>query len=159
MNSQFDASQIDSGPLSGEVLAAQQENVSHLMQRPNALANAKLHAERDLPRLIMACNRTAWGTGYPSDTRAPSPEEAAELFASLDPEKRAKLQEDIRVLAEQRNLVALMTEAEAQCAALMQAAEEEYARQQAEAQMRADFEAYDEATKEQRFAAWLDARR
>lgn len=159
MSSQFDASLIENGPLNGEVMAAQRDNVMHLMQRPNALANAKLHAERDLPRLIMMCNRTAWGTGYPSDTRAPSPEEAAELLASLDPEKRAKFEDDLRVLAEQRNLVALMIEAEAQCAALMQAAEEEYARQQAEAQMRADFEAYDDATKEQRFAAWLDAQR
>jgi hypothetical protein len=159
MSSVFDASLIESEPLADEILAKQAADVTHLMERPNALSNAKLHAERELPRLVMACNKTAWDTGYPSDTRAPSPEEAAALFAQLGPEKSAQLKEDLRSLAVQRNLVALMTQAQEQCEALMQAAEEEYARHQAEEQLRADFEAYDEATKEQRYAAWLESQR
>lgn len=157
MSEEFDASLVYTEPVSEDVLAKQNETIEHLMQRPNALANAKLHAETDLRRLISACNRLAWRS-VPADLRQPSPEEANALLERLSPEDRAKLMNDAKLTAEQRILVVRMQEAHAQCEIQMQAEQEAFAIREREAQEWAEFEAFDAASKEERFQAWRAAR-
>jgi hypothetical protein len=158
MTNPFDASLIDGGPVSAEVLADQDRKIADLMQRPNALANARLHAEQHMARLIRHCNRTAWGT-VTSESRGPTPEEAAALLDRLDAENRDKLLGEARAAAEQRILLAKMEEAQQHTLSQLEAEQVEAARHDAAAQERAEFEAYDAASKEERFQAWRMTRR
>lgn len=157
MSNQFDASQLWGESLGDEALAAQARIVEDLMRRPNALVNAKLHAERELERLVMVCNRLAWGA-IPAERRAPDPGEAEALLAGLDEEKRGKLVADAQAAAQQRLLVAAMREAEIHCMAQLQVQQAEFAAVQAQQQEWAEFEAFDAAGKVERFAAWRAAR-
>ena len=155
MASEFDASLVWNEPVGAAILAAQQGNVDELRKRPNALANARLHAERDLQRAIMICNRVAWGAGaMPADRPAPSAAEAEELLGRLSVEDRDKLLREARQAAEQRQLVAAMLEAEQACLADMQAEQEERAAHEAERRELEAFEAHDAAGKAARFEAW-----
>jgi hypothetical protein len=151
--SEFDASLVWTEPVSAEVLAAQQSNVDELRKRPNALANAKLHAERDLERAIMVCNRVAWGA-LPADRHAPSAGETEELLGRLGAEDRDKLMREARRAAEQRKLVEAMREAELACLADMQAEQEAMAAHEATRLELEAFEAHDAAGKAARFEAW-----
>ena len=151
--SEFDASLVWSEPVGGDILASQQGTVDELRKRPNALANAKLHAERELDRAIMVCNRVAWGA-MPADPRAPSAAETADLLARLAADDREKLMREARLAAEQRRLVTAMREAEQACLAEMQAEQEQLAAHEAERQELEAFEAYDAAGKAARFEAW-----
>jgi hypothetical protein len=157
MTNPFDASQIDGGPISAEVLAEQDRKMADLMQRPNALANARLHADQHMARLIRACNRTAWGT-IDSEPRAPTQDEAAALLERLGPENRDKLLGEARAAAEQRALLAKMEEAQQHTVSRLEEEQVEMARYNAAAQEWAEFEAYDAATKEERFQVWRAAR-
>lgn len=157
MTNPFDASLIDCGPVSAEALAEQDRKVAELMQRPSALANARLHADQHMARLIRHCNRTAWGT-IASEPRAPTPEEAATLLERLDAENREKLLADARAAAEQRILLAKMDEARQHTLSRLEAEQVEAARHDAAAQEWAAFEAHDAATKAERFEAWRAAR-
>jgi hypothetical protein len=157
MSNPFDASFVFVDPISAEASAEQIRQVEDLMARPNALANAKLHAENDMTRLVMACNRTAWGT-VACDPRAPTPDERAALLERLDPEIREKLIGEARLAAEQRALLALMEDAQQQYLSHLEAEQAEQAQREAEAAEWAEFEAYDAAGREQRFLAWRAAR-
>jgi hypothetical protein len=157
MSNEFDASQLWSEPVPEETLAAQRRTVADLMQRPNALTNAKLHAERELERLVMVCNRLAWGA-IPAERRAPDAGEVEALLAQLDEEKRGKLLADASRAAEQRLLVSAMQQAELHCIAQLQAEQAQFAAHEAEQQEWAEFEAFDAAGKAERFAAWRAAR-
>ena len=157
MTNPFDASLIDGGPVSAETLAEQDSKIADLMQRPNALANARLHADQHMARLIRACNRTAWGT-VTSEPRGPTQEEAAELLERLGPENRDKLLGEVRAAAEQRTLLAKMEEGQQRTLSWLEAEQVEAARHEAADQERAEFEAYDAATREERFQAWRAAR-
>ena len=157
MTNSYDASLIDSGPVSAEALAEQDSKIADLMQRLNALANARLHAEQHMARLVRACNRTAWGT-VSSEPRGPTPEEAAALMERLDPENRDKLLGEARAAAEQRALMAKMEEAHQQTLTRLEAEQVEVAQYNAAAQEWAEFEAHDAATKEERFHAWRAVR-
>jgi hypothetical protein len=151
--SEFDASLVWGEPVGGDVRAAQESNVAELRKRPNALANAKLHAERELERAIMVCNRLVWGA-MPADRRAPTADETAELLARLSTEDRDKLMRESRQATEQRLLVEAMREAEQACLADMQAEQEAMAAHEAERRELEAFEAYDAAGKAERFQAW-----
>lgn len=153
MVSEFDASLVWGEPVDAEILAAQKSNVDELRKRPNALANAKLHAERELERAILVCNRLVWGA-MPADRRAPSPAETQELLSRLGGDDRDKLMREARQAAEQRLLVGAMQEAEQACLAEMQAEQEEIAAHQAERAELEAFEAYEAAGKAARFEAW-----
>jgi hypothetical protein len=157
MSEEFDASLVYTHPVSEEAMAEQDRSVAQLMLRPNALANAKLHAENELRRLIAACNRLAWRS-VPADLRPPTPEEAAALLERLTEEEREKLMTDARATAEQRILVVKMQEAHEQALVQMQAEEQELVQRQEEAQELAEFEAFDAAGKEARFQAWRASR-
>jgi len=157
MSEEFDASLVYTDPVGEEVLAEQDRTVAQLMLRPNALANAKLHSENELRRLIAACNRLAWRS-VPADLRQPAPEEAAALLERLTADEREKLMTDARATAEQRLLVVRMQEAHEQALAQMQADQAELAQRQEEAQDLAEFEAFDAAGKEARFQAWRASR-
>lgn len=157
MSEEFDASLVYTDPVSEEVHARQNEAVEQLILRPNALANAKLHAENELRRLIAACNRLAWRS-VPADLRQPSPEEANALLERLSQEDRHKLMNDARLAAEQRFLVVRMQEAHERCQAQMQAEREDLSIREKEARERVEFEAFDAAGKEERFQAWRAAR-
>ena len=157
MSNPFDASLIDGGPVSAEMLAEQDRKIADLMQRPNALANARLHAEQHMARLVRHCNRTAWGT-VTSESRGPTQEEAAALLDRLSQEDRDKLLGEARAAAEQRTLLAKMEEAQQHTISRLEAEQVEAARHGAATQERAEFEAYDAATKEERFQAWRTAR-
>jgi hypothetical protein len=157
MTNPFDASLIDGGPVSAEILAEQDRKIADLTQRPNALANARLHAEQHMARLMRYCNRTAWGT-VTSEPRGPTQEEAAALLDRLGPENRDKLLGEARAAAEQRSLLAKMEEAQQHTLSQLEAEREEVARHSAAAQEWSEFEVYDAATKEERFQAWRTAR-
>ncbi len=153
MANEFDASLVWSEPIGAAILAAQQRNVDELRKRPNALANAKLHAERELERAVTVCNRLVWGA-MPSDLRPPSPGETEELLGRLGAEDRDKLMREARQAAEQRLLVGSMREAEQACLAEMQAEQEVLAACEARRQELEVFEVYDAAGKAARFEAW-----
>jgi hypothetical protein len=155
MAGEFDASLVWAEPVGGEVLAAQQSAVGELRKRPNALANARLHAERELQRAVMVCNRVAWGAGaMPAERRAPTAADIDELIGRLGAEDRDKLMREARQAAEQRLLVGAMYEAEQTCLADMQAEQEILAAHEAYRQELEAFEAYDTAGKAERFEAW-----
>lgn len=157
MSEQFDASQAWSEAVSGDVAAEHQRTVDGLMARPSALANAKLHAERELGRLVSVCNRIAWGA-VPAELRAPAPAETAALLERLSAEDRERLMKEARNAAGQRDLVAKMAIGEAHCMAQLEAEEAARAEEQALYAEWAEFEAFDEAGKMLRFEAWRAAR-
>jgi hypothetical protein len=158
MSEQFDASQIWSEAVSGEIAAEHDRTVEGLMTRPAALANAKLHAERELGRLVSVCNRVAWGS-VPAELRAPAADETAALLERLGEEDRDKLTTEARNAARQRVLVAKMADAEAQCQARLEAEETARAEEQALYQEWAEFEAFDASEKMKRFDTWRASRR
>lgn len=155
--SQFDASFVYIGPLSEEVIARHRQEVERSMRMPSALANAKLHAERELNRWVVSCNRLVWGA-VPDQARQPSSEEISSLLEQLSPENRERLLNESKLAVEQRNLVALLMAAENDIQARLEAEELEEARRLAEAAEREEFEAIDAAGKEARFQAWRSRR-
>jgi hypothetical protein len=157
MTDTFDASSILNEEISAEVSAQQAAKVADLMQRPTALANVRLHAENDMIRMAMACNRTAWGTIY-VDPRKPTAEEAAALLASLASDAREKLIAEARATDELRALIARIAEAQADVHSRLEAEQAEVARREALIAEWMEFEQHDAATKEERFLAWRTAR-
>jgi hypothetical protein len=115
-------------------------------------------AERELGRLVNVCNRIAWGS-VPAELRAPAPAEIAALLERLTPEDRERLTTEARNAAGQRDLIARMADAEAQCIALLEAEQSARAEEEALYEEWAEFEAIDAAGKMQRFEAWRAARR
>lgn len=154
----FDASLVSEEPVSPEIVAEQRDKVGDLMQRPAALANAKLHAENEMQRLVNLCNRLAWGS-MPPELRRPTPEEAAGLIAYLAPDVAERLKGEAKRANEQRSLLRQMEEAHQYILAHLQAEEQERARQEEEAREWAAFEMEDQAGKQERFVAWRAARR
>jgi hypothetical protein len=157
MSSEFDVTLVSDEAVAPEVVAEHLRTVEHLAQRPSALANAKLHADNELQRLIIVCNRLVWGA-VPTELRAPTGQEVAELFGRLAPDDREKLSRDARLATTQRHLVGLMADAQAHYHAQLEAEKSEMAARAATAREWAEFEAYDSAGKEQRFAVWKSAR-
>ncbi len=158
MSNEFDASLAYNGPISSEVLAQHSKELESCTKMPSALANAKLHAVRELERLVNSCNRLAWGYDATWGERAPSADEVAELLGRLRPDDQEKLTRDSRLAAEQRHLLAQMEEAEQQLLARVQAEQDEAARHEAEQMEFAEFRAYDDAGIMKRFEAWRAAR-
>jgi len=175
MTGQFDASFAYTGPLGEEIRKAHREEVEHAMFMPSKLANAKLHANNDLQRWVLACNRLVWGQ-MPEEARKPEPAEIAWLMEQLSPEKRERLMKESQLAAEARNLVALLeaaeieaharleaqqaeeARAEAEMRAQLESQQAEAARAEAERALREEFEFADQAGKEARFQAWRTAR-
>ncbi|MGO9459394.1 MAG: hypothetical protein ACLP1W_04580 [Rhodomicrobium sp.] len=174
MTSQFDASFAYTGPIGADVSAAHAREIEHAMFMPSKLANAKLHANNELQRWVLACNRLVWGS-MPADAREPAAGEIAALLEQLSPENRERLLKESQLAAEARNLVALLeaaeieararlevqwaeqARAEAEEQARFEAQQAEMARAEAERALREEFEAIDEAGKEARFQAWRAA--
>ena len=65
MTSQYDASFAYTGPISAEVQAANAREIERSMFMPSKLANAKLHANNELQRWVLACNRLVWAICRP----------------------------------------------------------------------------------------------
>jgi hypothetical protein len=158
MTSQFDASLIHSDPISEDILAEQRQAVEHWVRMPSALANAKLHAENELQRLVLACNRLIW-KAMPADNRKPAPQEVAQLLGQLSAEDRERLLRDAKLAAEQRHLVAQLAEVESAWLVRQQAEEAEKGEREAERLEIEEFEADDAAGKQKRFEAWRASRR
>jgi len=174
MTSQFDASFAYTGPIGAALQAAHAREIEHAMFMPSKLANAKLHANNELQRWVLACNRLVWGE-MPAEPRQPSAEEIAWLLEQLNPESRERLLRESQLAAEARNLVALLETAEIEAQARLEVQRAEQARAEAEAQaqfeaqraemaraeaeraLRVEFEAFDETGKEARFQAWRAA--
>lgn len=175
MTGQFDASFAYTGPISPEVQAAHASEVEHAMFMLSKLANAKLHANNELQRWVLACNRLVWGT-VPEQLREPTQQELAALLRELPSDKCERLLKESQLAAEARHLVQLLSAAEAEAQARLEAQRAEEMRAAAEAQARLDaereravqaealrklreeFETVDAAGKEARFEAWLAAR-
>jgi hypothetical protein len=157
MTSQFDASFAYTGQISAEVQAAHASEIEHSMMMPSKLANAKLHANNELRRWTLACNRLVWD-GMPADARRPAQDEIAALLEQLSPENRDRLLKESQLAAEARNLVALLSAAEVEAHALLEAKRAEEERAEAQRALREQFEAFDAAGKEARFHAWLAER-
>jgi hypothetical protein len=175
MTTQFDASFAHTGAISAEVQAAHASEVEHSKFMPSKLANAMLHANNELQRWVLACNRLVWG-GMPADARRPAQGEIASLLEQLSPENRERLLRESQLAAEARNLVALLSaaeveaharfeaqradeaRAEAEALARLKAHQAELARAAAEQALRAEFEAFDAGGKGARFQAWLAGR-
>src|SRR5579883_3262493 len=113
MTSQFDASFAYTGPISEDVKAAHFHEAGLLRSMPAKLANAKLHANNELQRWVLACNRLVWGD-MPADARRPGQSEIAALLEQLPLEKRERLLKESQLAAEARNLVTLLSAAEAE---------------------------------------------
>ncbi|WP_088346387.1 MULTISPECIES: hypothetical protein [Rhodomicrobium] len=157
MSSEFDASQVSDEPIGADILADHDRTIESLVLRPNALANAKLHAENEMQRIVNVCNRLAWGS-VPSELRAPDAGEKAALLARLSPEDTEKLMRESRLGTAQRALLARMADAQHHTLAQLQAERDEMAQREIEALEWAQFEAEDAAGKEQRYHAWRAAR-
>lgn len=157
MSVQFDVSLGYREAVSGEVITKQQDMVQHWAQMPSALANAKLHAQNELNRLITACNRAVWG-GMPAEMRQPSPGEIDQVLQGLSDQDRATLLNNCRLAAEQRHLMMLIEAAESEQQQKLAAEEAALAAIEAEARERAEFEAIDAAGKDARFEAWRASR-
>ncbi len=175
MTGQFDASFAYTGPLGEEVQKSHRQEVEHVMFMPGKLANAKLHANNELQRWVLACNRLVWGQ-MPEEARQPEPGEIAWLLEQLSPENSERLLKESQLAAEARNLVVLLEAAEIEANARLEAQQAEEARGEAELQarlqaeqaeaaraeeertLREEFDAADEAGKEARFHAWRAAR-
>jgi hypothetical protein len=155
---EFDASLICGEPVDAATVEEQVRTVSLLMPMAGAFANAKLHAEANLQRLVQACNRLAWQS-VPAGLRAPSPEETAALLERLSPDDRERLMRDARLAAAQRSLLAVMEEVYQRQLAQFHAEQVELAGREALAREWGEFEAYDAAGKQERFAAWRASRR
>lgn len=159
MSAEFDASLTCSDPIRSEILAEHRRLVENWAKMPSALANAKLHAERELQRLFNACNRIAWGAASASGGRSPNAQEIAELLNRLRPEERERLLRDSQLAAEQRHLIGLMELAERQYLEQMKAEQDELAQQEVQRLELEEFELYDAAGKQARFEAWRASRR
>lgn len=175
MSTPFDASFASAGVISPEVQAAHAREVETCMMMPGKLANAKLHADNELQRWVLACNRLVWGE-MPAGLRAPEGGEIAALMKVLPPEKSERLLKEAQCAAEARHLVAMLEAAAVEAQARMQAQKAEEARAEAaerqrlealaaereraerERALREEFEAADAAGKEARFQAWLASR-
>ncbi len=175
MNTPFDASFASSSAISAEVKAAHAAEVERCLMMPGKLANAKLHANNELQRWVLACNRLVWGE-MPAGLREPANGEVAALLQVLPPEKSERLLRELQLAAEARNLVEMLEAAEvlararleaeraeaalavSQERARMEAQAMELARAERERALREEFEAVDAAGKEARFQAWLAPR-
>jgi hypothetical protein len=175
MSTPFDASFAYTGPVSAEVQAVNAREVEHCGFMPGKLANAKLHANNEVQRWVLACNRLVWGE-MPAELRQPVDGEIAALMEQLPPEGRERLLKESRLAAEARNLVAMLEVAEVEALARLEAQQAEEARAEAEERarmeaqaaelaraeleraLREEFEAVDEAGKEARFQAWVASR-
>jgi hypothetical protein len=157
MSHDYDVSLVCREAVSHETSERQRVDVENWLRMPSALANAKLHAQRELEARVGACNRLVWGYGAVAP-RAPSAEEAAALMQWLGVEKREKLLGEARLANEQRNLLALIKEAERRYAEQARANEAEQARREAWRRVLEEFEAHDAAGRQARFEAWLTER-
>ena len=175
MSTPFDVSFASAGVIGPEVQAAHAREVENCMMMPGKLANAKLHADNELQRWVLACNRLVWGE-MPAGLRAPEDGEIAALLKVLPPEKSERLLKESQLAAEARHLVAMLEAAAVEAQARLEAQKAEEARFKAEelrrmeaqaaarAQaereraLREEFEAADAAAKEARFQAWLKSR-
>jgi hypothetical protein len=175
MTSQFDASFAYTGPISAEVQAAHAGEIEHLQFMLSKIANAKLHANNELQRWVLACNRLVWGA-MPAEARQPAPAEIAWLLEQLPPENCERLLKESQLAAEARHLVTLLEAAEIEAQARLEAQLAEEAQAQAEARarfeaeqaeaaaaaaeqaLRDEFEAVDAQGKEARFQTWRAAR-
>ena len=158
MDDQFDASGVWDGAISDEAIADHRKKVEGWLMWPSALSNAKLHAERELDRLVKACNRIAWGA-VPSTLRRPSPAESEALLGRLGADDREKLIREARHAAEQRGLLEKIAEAEAHYFLQLEAERIALSEEEARNQEWAEFEAYDAAGQQQRFEAWRASRK
>jgi hypothetical protein len=175
MTSQFDASFAYTGPIRDEVRAEHANEVERSMFMISKLANAKLHANNELQRWVLACNRLVWGA-MPAELREPSQGEIASLLEQLSPETRERLLNESRLAAEARNLVALLSAAELEAHARIEAQQAEEAKALSEEQARLEaqqaelrraearraileeFETHDAAGRAARFQAWCAER-
>jgi hypothetical protein len=157
MSSQFDASLVWNEAVGTDVLIKHHKTVEGWAMKPSALTNAKLHATRELERLVTSCNRIVW-RAMPDDMRRPAEEERQALLNYLSEEDRTRLLNDAKAAAEQRVLVTEIEEAERQYLQQCAAEEAELARREAEASELAEFEAYDAAGKPARFETWRASR-
>lgn len=153
MTHEFDASLVSSEPVDPDRIARQSADVENWLRMPSALANAKLHAQRELEARAGVCNRLVWGYG-PVAPRAPAAEEVAGLLEYLGPEKSEKLLGECRLANEQRSLIALIEDAERRYREHLHVEEVEAARHEAFRRELEEFEAYDAAGKQARFEAW-----
>jgi hypothetical protein len=176
MTSQFDASYAFSGSIPEEVQRAHLEEAERSKHMPGKLANAKLHANNEMQRWALSCNRLIWGPQVSGTLRPPTREELAWLMEQLNPEYQQRLQHEARQAAEARHLVEILEAAEVEAHARLAAQRAEDARVQAEAQARFhqqraheqrtqseralwdEFDIYDNQQKEARFKAWRAAR-
>ncbi|ADP71618.1 hypothetical protein Rvan_2394 [Rhodomicrobium vannielii ATCC 17100] len=158
MSHEFDASLIHPEPAAEALPPDLRNAVESAKRMPSAFANAKLHGENELRRLVQSCNRIAWGT-VPSDLRAPSREEAEALLAALAPDVREKLLAEAKLAAEQRRFVGILRIIEREVAAQKAAEQADRVRYEAEQREIAEFEAFDAAGKAARFEAWRASRR
>lgn len=158
MTTEFDASQIcNDEPMSEGAVAEQERLIEQLMDRPMAMGNARLHVQNELQRIVNVANRLAWRY-VPAELRAPTPEEKAKLLDGLGEEDRAKLLKEARSAVAQRRFVVRIEQAYEECMAQIHAEQAELANQEREAREWAEFEAYDEATKAERFQIWRASR-
>jgi hypothetical protein len=139
MISQFDASFTYTGPILAEVQAAHTSEIEQLKLMPSKLANAKLHANNEVQRWVLSCNRLVWGA-MPANAHQPTQGEIAALLEQLSPEKCERLLKESQMAAEARHLFDLLSAAEAGWV------------------LQEEFEAYDAAGKEARFQAWRAGR-
>jgi hypothetical protein len=158
MSNEFDASFASNDPISTEIIAQQRKDVESWSTMSSALANAKLHAQNELQRLVSACNRLAWGA-IPAVMGVPTGGETALLLERLGAEDRERLIRESRLAAEQRHLIAQIDEAERQQLERQKAEQDELAKREAEQRELAEFEAYDAAEKHKRFEAWRASQR
>lgn len=94
----------------------------------------------------------------PADLRAPSAEEKAALLERLPLDDRERLLRNANLAAKQRSLLNVMEKLSKEHTARLMAEQAAAAAQEVQARRRAEFEEYDAAGKEQRFAAWLASR-
>lgn len=154
---EFDASLVWDEPISPEIVEEQTQTISLLVEMSAAFINAKRQAEVDLQRLVQSCNELAWRK-VPADLRAPSAEEKAALLERLPLDDRERLLRNANLAAKQRSLLNVMEKLSKEHTARLMAEQAAAAAQEVQARRRAEFEEYDAAGKEQRFAAWLASR-
>jgi hypothetical protein len=154
---EFDASLVSDEPVSPEVVEEQVQTISLLVELSAPFINAKRQAEIDLQRLVQSCNELAWRK-VPADLRAPSEEEKAALLERLNPDDRERLLRNAHLADKQRSLLGVMEKLHQEHLARLQAEEDEAAEREKQARLRAEFDVYDEAGKEQRFAEWCASR-
>jgi hypothetical protein len=154
---EFDASLIYDEPVSPEIVEEQTQTISLLVEMTAPFINAKRQAEIDLQRLVQSCNELAWRK-VPADLRAPSEDEKAALLERLSPDDQERLLRNAHLAAKQRSLLDVMEKLSQERTARLMAEQAAAAAQEVQARRRAEFEEYDAAGKEQRFAAWLATR-